>query len=226
MANRRDVTFARLLKTVVALLAAATAGCTLIVGGCAIDGRVVDSETGAPIPGALVIVEWTGDIGGPVQSSQVCFHLEVVSTDQEGRYHVPAWHRRPVADWEGGFFGVRNTEVTRRTFRKGYTQLRYDPRDTTTILMQPFTGSVKERLDYLARLGTVGCGAADGSLIREAAIWEAVCEEARSYAEARTAVTAIGGRTYLDVVNDHFSDIAKELAANGHKDSNAQAPCR
>ena len=186
-----------------------------MLSGSAMDGRVVDSETGAPIPGALVIVEWKGDIGGPVQSSQVCFHLEVVRTDEEGRYHVPAWHRRPAADWEGGFYGVRNTEVTRRTYRQGYTQLRYDPRDRMTILMSPYTGTTSERLEHLAFTGTSGCGAADGSLIHEAVIWHAVCEEAKRYGEARISLKKLSNRNFLELVDNHLAGIARQMAAAG-----------
>jgi hypothetical protein len=215
----------QLLRTAICFLCTLAAGCTLMLSGDAMDGRVVDSETGAPIPGALVIVEWKGDIGGPVQSSQVCFHLEVVRTDDEGRYHVPAWHRRPAADWEGGFYGVRNTEVTRRTYRNGYAQLRYDPRDTTTILMAPYSGSVNERLEYLAYIGTPGCGAADGSLIHEAELWRAVCAEAKTHAEARVPQPKLRDRAFLQVVNNHLEDIARELQEFNKAPTKPLIPC-
>jgi hypothetical protein len=214
-----------LVKGIFALVCALASGCTLMLSGSAMEGRVVDSETGAPIPGALVIVEWKGDIGGPVQSSQVCFHLEVVRTDEEGRYHVPAWHRRPAADWEGGFYGVRNTEVTRRTYRQGYTQLRYDPRDLTTILMSPYKGSVNDRLEYLAHAGTVGCGATDGSLAQEVMIWRAVCEEAKTYVESRVSQPKFRNQAFLQVVNNHIADIAKELQDFGRALNAPSIPC-
>ena len=204
-----------LVKVILAVVCALASGCTLLLSGSAMDGRVVDSQTGAPIPGALVIVEWKGDIGGPVQSSQVCFHLEVVRTDEEGRYHVPAWHRRPAADWEGGFYGVRNTEVTRRTYRHGYTQLRYDPRDRMTILMSPYTGSITDRLEDLARTGTRSCGATDGSLTQEAIIWSAVCMEVKHYSEALVAQQRLGGRNFLQLVNSHIESIARRIEATG-----------
>jgi len=226
VAHRRDVNaMTSLVKAALALVLALASGCTLMLSGSAMDGRVVDSETGAPIPGALVIVEWKGDIGGPVQSSQVCFHLEVVRTDEEGRYHVPAWHRRPAADWEGGFYGVRNTEVTRRTYRQGYTQLRYDPRDRMTILMSPFTGSTTERLQLLSRVGTPGCGATDGSLAKEEVLWRAVCEEARTYPEARMPNTNFRNASLIQVVNDHISDLARELQSLHNTPNKPMVPC-
>ena len=152
-------------------LLVAESGCTLSVSGTAIEGRVVDEATGNPIQGALVIAQWSGDVGGPVQSSQTCFHLEIATTDADGRYRIPGWSRRPVADWEGGFFGLRNTEVTRRTYKDGYAQLRYDPRDSRTILMTRFRGTPDERIDYLSRQGTPGCGRHDGSLDERSLVW-------------------------------------------------------
>jgi hypothetical protein len=176
-----------LLGRIAGMLCALAAGCTLIVSGCAMDGRVVDSETGAPIQGALVIAEWTGDIGGPVQSSQVCFHLEVATTDSEGRYHIPSWSRRPVADYEGGFFGLRNVEVTRRTYKAGYVHVKYDEKEPNTILMSHFHGTSEQRIDYLSLEGTRSCGKRDGSRSNEIGLWRAICEEARKYPEAARA---------------------------------------
>ncbi len=146
----------------------AQSACTVVVSGDAMEGRVIDDATDKPIPGALVIAEWSADIGGPVQSSRVCFHLEVATTDVNGRYRIPRWSRPPAADWEGGFFGLRNVEVTRRTYKDGYTHLRYDPRDASTILMTHLQGNVC-RANRLPRLheGTPGCGKEDGTRKKE-----------------------------------------------------------
>lgn len=180
-----------------------------MITGCEMNGRVVDSETGAPISGALVIAEWSGDIGGPVQSSQVCFHLEIATTDAEGRYHIPAWRRRPVTDHEGGFHGLRNVEVSRRTYKAGYSQLKFDPNDTSTILMVPFKGSPFERVEYLLNAGTAGCGREDGSLTKELSFWEAVCDEARKLPGASTLNPDFRNRSFLQEIDVRMASVLR-----------------
>ncbi|HMA30314.1 MAG TPA: hypothetical protein VKT00_00715, partial [Casimicrobiaceae bacterium] len=151
----------RLILGAMIALAPVIAGCGLIIGDWAQDGQVIDTETWTPLPGALVIAEWTADIGGPVQSSQVCFHLAVAMTDENGRYHIPAWHRRPVADWESGIAGLNNVQLSRRTYKEGYGFIKEDPRLRTTLLTAPFRGTPEERITQLAYEGTRGCGAHD-----------------------------------------------------------------
>jgi len=212
VAHRRDVNaMTSLVKAALALVLALASGCTLMLSGSAMDGRVVDSETGAPIPGALVIVEWKGDIGGPVQSSQVCFHLEVVTTDEEGRYHVPAWHRRPAADWEGGFYGVRNVDVSRRTYKSGYMQVKYEPQNMANILMRRFEGTPEQRIDYLNRLGTPSCGRDDGSRANELSLWAAICQEARTIPLARQSSPSFNGDSFLQDIDGRITYIKQRL---------------
>jgi hypothetical protein len=165
-----------------------------------------------------VIVEWKGDIGGPVQSSQVCFHLEVVRTDDEGRYHVPAWHRRPAADWEGGFYGVRNTEVTKRTYKPGYVYL-VDSNAQHALRMRPFHGSTAERLEYLRYLGTPGCGREDGSLPKEIALWTDICTEARALPHGNESPHLSARSSFITEVNAHFASVLSGSAQQKY-DSN------
>jgi hypothetical protein len=201
----------QLLSRLVSLLALFTAACTFIVSGPEMDGRVLDSETAAPISGALVIAEWSGDIGGPVQSSEVCFHLEVATTDADGRYHIPAWTRRPVADWEGGFFGLRNVEISRRTYKRGYVQSRYDPNDKMIILMVPFEGGTSQRIEYLRLQGTRSCGRFDGSREHEKTLWKAICQEAKDLPEARISAPLFAGDSFLREIDRHFAHLSDDI---------------
>ena len=212
----------RTFRRMLCILAAVVTGCTLVVNGRAMDGRVIDKQTGKPIPGALVIVEWSGAVGGPVQSSRVCFHLEVVSTDADGRYHVPAWSRSPASDAEGGFFGIRNVEVTRRTYKAGYEQFMYDPRDQTTILMQRFAANADQRIVYLSRQGTPGCGRTDGSRVNEIALWKAICEETKSLPDGKQKYD------FFKAIDTHFAylieDVNEQLA--NRSDEVSRSICR
>lgn len=205
-------------------LLVAESACTLSVSGTAMQGRVVDEATGNPIQGALVIAQWSGDVGGPVQSSQTCFHLEIATTDADGRYRIPGWSRRPVADWEGGFFGLRNIEVTRRTYKDGYAQLRYDPRDSRTILMTPFRGTPDERIDYLSRQGTPGCGREDGSLTQELLLWSAICTEARQIPAAREQHANFGNGSFLREIDFHIDSAASGSSRRKYVPDRSVAP--
>ena len=226
MAHRRDVNaMTGLIKAALALVLALASGCTLMLSGSAMDGRVVDSETGAPIPGALVIVEWKGDIGGPVQSSQVCFHLEVVRTDEEGRYHVPAWHRRPAADWEGGFFGVRNVEVRTRTYKAGYLAA-VGSSDTDVLRIKPFNGSGTERIAYLRYTGTPGCGREDGSLPNELALWTDICSETKGLLRNQGPTAAPSDMAFLREIDAHIESILSGSAQQRYAGArNRQTTC-
>jgi hypothetical protein len=216
-----------LLSRLVSLLGLFASACTFLVSGQAMDGRVLDSETGAPIPGALVIAEWSGDIGGPVQSSDVCFHLEVVTTDTNGRYHIPSWTRRPVTDSEGGFFGLRNIQVSRRTYKQGYVQYRNAPNDKTTILMEPFQGAAFQRIEYLRSQGTHSCGRYDGSREHEKALWNSICHEAKELPEARNNDPRFSGNSFLREIDMHFAHLSDDVTQT-RDDRNVEPPrvCR
>jgi len=136
----------------------------------------------------------------------VCFHLEVVRTDDEGRYHVPAWHRRPAADWEGGFYGVRNTEVTRRTYKSGYVSV-IGSGETDTLRIKHFRGSTTERIAHLRHLGTPGCGREDGSLPNELAVWKDVCVEAKALLQTSGSAPAPSDAAFLREVDSHIESV-------------------
>jgi hypothetical protein len=91
--------------------------------------------------------------------------------------------------------------------------------------MAPYNGSVNDRLEYLAHAGTIGCGATDGSLVQEVTIWRTVCEEAKTYVEARVPQPKFRNQSFLQVVNNHLSDIAKELQDFNRPLNESDIPC-
>lgn len=209
----------RLILGTMLALVPVIGGCGLIIGDWAQDGQVIDTETWTPLPGALVIAEWTADIGGPVQSSQVCFHLAVALTDENGRYHIPAWHRRPVADWEGGIAGLNNVQLSRRTYKEGYGFIKEDPRLRTTLLTAPFHGTPEERITQLAYEGTRGCGAHDGSRVHELALWKAICAEARTIPLARQPQVQFQGESLLQLIRRRQVLIMEDVRRTGSPES-------
>src|ERR1019366_8738308 len=57
-----------------------------------VDGRVINTETGEPIAGAIVAAKWMVSVSdGLADSSIVCSHVETAVSDAAGRYHFDAW---------------------------------------------------------------------------------------------------------------------------------------
>lgn len=65
-------------------------GLMFIVAGCyqGINGTVVDEETGKPIEGAVVLVEWTITCGLPGLTHTKSYKVIEVVTDKEGKYLI------------------------------------------------------------------------------------------------------------------------------------------
>ena len=63
---------------------------TFVSTGCyaSMTGTVVDSETGKPIEGAVVLVEWTMEKGLPGLSNTEPYKVIEVITDKEGKFEV------------------------------------------------------------------------------------------------------------------------------------------
>lgn len=78
--------------------------------GCAaystkeIRGNVVDAETGAPLPGVVIVAQWLLDSKYVGENNALLKVMETV-TDKEGKYVFPAWGPivlPPLADFRAG----------------------------------------------------------------------------------------------------------------------------
>ena len=56
-------------------------------------GRIVDAETGAPIPGAHFMVSWERDHPNPVHWTQSFYDAQETVTDADGRFEIPRQRR-------------------------------------------------------------------------------------------------------------------------------------
>jgi hypothetical protein len=74
-------------------------------------GRMVDAETGAPIPGAYVMVSWERDRPNPVHWTQSFYDAQETVTDADGRFEIPRERR---------LFTVLVGEPRFRAFAPGY----------------------------------------------------------------------------------------------------------
>src|SRR3954469_24172358 len=77
----------------VLLLMQSLTGCAFTGGP--VEGQVLDYESGAPIPGAIVVGLWGGIIVGSGQSS--CTHAETAVSDVDGKYRISRWWQAPPA---------------------------------------------------------------------------------------------------------------------------------
>ncbi len=84
---------------------------TLLPSGCygEITSTVVDSETGKPIEGAVVLVEWTITKGLPGMSYTESYKVIETITDENGRFTISEWVYNPLVN-----------KPTLTVYKKGY----------------------------------------------------------------------------------------------------------
>ena len=157
----------------VALLALPLTACaSFFYRAEAIEGWVVDAESGKPIQGVIVVAHWRlvggGEGGTPVNELNI---LESV-TDQNGRYSFPAWGPRfaltgrlesaspEILMFKQGYRykGLRNTwHPDMDTSRSEW--------DKKTVKLDPFTGTLEQYAQHLSSLSsdlwTTGYGVGD-----------------------------------------------------------------
>jgi hypothetical protein len=86
------------------LLMLVTPTASRAMSGGAVDGQVLDYDSGEPVEGAIVVARWQGELFQIVQSQGVCVHAETVVSGARGRYHIEAWAAPTVA--LGGSVGL------------------------------------------------------------------------------------------------------------------------
>lgn len=108
---------APLLTSLLLPLFVSLGGCSKAWQSEAIEAQVVDASTGAPVPDAIVLVNWQikGMEGYPMGQLAVFERV----TDAQGRFQTPAWGpKRPPFNTT-----VANSEPTVRVFKNGYEPL-------------------------------------------------------------------------------------------------------
>ena len=69
------------------------------LSGEAIDGKVIEEGSGKPIPDAIVVARWIGDLPGIADSKTVCYHVLSAKSDSQGNFDLPAWQKKAI-DWQ------------------------------------------------------------------------------------------------------------------------------
>jgi len=126
------------------------------LSGGPLSGQVLEEDTNKPVPGAIVVVRWRGDLPGFADSRTVCYHVASAITDEAGRYRIPAWSKEAEKDWQKR---IINKEFTVVAYKSGYGFPKQPSQKQQIVLMAPFKGTAGERLDFLVRIfGAAGCG--------------------------------------------------------------------
>lgn len=197
MAHRWDVTMMRSSMSkvwvglILLLAAIPTAGQLPITGP--IDGQVLDSESGRPVAGAIVVAYWKGELVGTLQTQSVCVYVETTVSDADGRFHFNVWTEPTIAvgvqvalnAYKQGFESVGSAlqyqkwidsrgSTTWIVYRRGhpYEVLQTFPDEQsargathpTNRYLKPFTGTADQRFEYLSGPVYTGMGCFAGVL--------------------------------------------------------------
>ncbi len=170
--------------------------------GGPLEGKVLEEGTNKPISGAIVVARWQGDAFSFVDSPTVCIHVESTTTDNEGRYHLPAWRAKAEPA------GVHNIEPILIAYQPGYGLPTVPSQKRENVLLKPFAGTRGERLEYLGRvISSTSCGSAGASYKNLYRLRRAVYEEA--IALAQTPEEKKRAERFKEIANDTLVDRSK-----------------
>lgn len=124
----------------------------------------VDVKGGEPLPDKIyVVATWLSPTG---MSGSYCAHLEVTTTDVNGKWSFPMWkgwrHKRRagllIEVYSPGFLAVPESSIQ------------------DVWLLSKHAGSRYDYLDYLGRL-RVDCSQVDGSIANAIPVWEEILRD-------------------------------------------------
>ena len=174
-----------LLSLLLLLPLTACGGAKLPPPGRPIEGKILEAGSNKPIPGAIVIVRWQGSYSQIVDTQTVCYHVETVTTDEQGRYRTPAWKPTDL----GPHFTSGPYLID--AYKAGYERdwpLGFDRSEEfkqNIYYLKAFKGTREERVEHLRRLSeATECPDAGTSKKNSLSFEEAIYNEARA-----TAVT-------------------------------------
>jgi len=168
-------------------VAVLTAGCTMRkseLTGKAVDGMVIDATTQQPIPGAMVLLKWRGVLPTVHSNSVPCYHAELATTDEQGRYHTNAWRveTKGHVEWLGYVSPSEPPEPV--AYKPGYVMPARYQADPRRVMMEAFHGTTSERLRYLVGTFYQNEVTCDADIKTPIPIYQAAYEEASKIAGA------------------------------------------
>ena len=147
-----------------------------MVGGCSaeITGTVVDAETGKPIEGAVVLVEWTMNKGVPGMSNTKPYEIEEITSKSDGTFKIkillnPLLNLPRMTIYKKGYVAWNNEYI----FPNWSKRKNYKLEDGMIIRLELFRKEYS-RNDHVNFLNDVVHW---GKLINEAYRWEELGKE-------------------------------------------------
>jgi hypothetical protein len=152
----------RLLLLAAVLLSVPLVGCAMLYRAEAIEGWVVDAETGKPLEGVIIVANW--EVKGGLEGGVPIAELQILETvtDENGRYSFPAWGPKLVpitGQLQGDSPGLMLFKPGYRA--GGFSNLYSETYGTSTFFynkktlkLERFKGTLAEYADALASLSS------------------------------------------------------------------------
>lgn len=145
-----------------------------------IDGVVLEEKTNKPIPGVFVIAQWRHYGSDGYGSRTSCPHLEIVTTDENGRYRIPAVLSTAIA----------NTQPVVFDYKAGYEWAGDNRQSDADVVaarkkrfMRVFAGTGDERVDSYrtySSLRSCASGTPEEKLRKLTPLFLAIDQEAKT----------------------------------------------
>jgi hypothetical protein len=179
-------------------------------------GRVVDSRDGKAVKNAIVAAKWDGSWSGTATSGVRCIRSASVRADEQGRFRL--------AEWSMNHVDLEDLGVVANAYARGYKTKKVAlagagaqrvlglgpakvdiPSSDLQVLLEPFTGTDRERAAYLSRLlSATECQRGDPAMMP---FYRAIREEIREFPpEIRDARETPTRRSLLEVIEKVYME--------------------
>lgn len=147
----------------------------LVTASCnaEITGTVVDAETGNPIEGAVVLVEWTISKGLPGMSTSESYKIFEGLTDKEGKIMIPKIYNplvnpAQITIYKKGYI-VWNSEYLFPTFKK---REEFQRGENDVFKLDKYVSEFKHQSHISFIHSVIRLGRGDKKLMMDAIEWE------------------------------------------------------
>lgn len=145
--------------------------------GRSIHGVITDAETGQPIEGAIVAVEWVGTVSMIVDAQTRCYWVESAVTDEKGEYKLSRWWN--LKRW----VPLSDRFIDIKAYKSGYHHGRNPRIDVFDVAMQKNTDPYDKRFAELKQLvPAVSCQSSRNGEQPLYPFYKAMADDAAKYA--------------------------------------------
>jgi hypothetical protein len=210
----------RVIGALLLCAAPLVASCSEIRGG-PFEGVVIDEVSRRPVEGATVVVKWLAAMSGANGPWYPCYHVEVATSDREGRFRVAPWivntQEHDAAPLIKNLSAINTSKLDKPietfVYAPGLSgpEKAWAKRDTAIVPVHRFDGSESERIEMLYQLGEKVSGCVGGKILTPT--------RTRMYEEAKAAARTPPDRRRADgilagiEVTEFGPQVARERSA-------------